>query len=278
MHRKKNGQPEAREVANQGAEAIDVIDVLRAMEGGEDEATGFQPELGQQTRPLLGRGHQPRRGVNDGVAGESNAFIRDALRTQVLAGLVGGRQTQVREMVSDDAVVLLRHATVEAAQSCLDVDERNLEGVGRQGPSQCRVGVTLHDDDCRSSRGELLFETLHQLADLPRPALSADGQHDTRGRQLEIFEHRAGHQIVEVLSREDCSRAVAQQVDDAGQLDDLGPCPEHDGHRSRVEDGFVEVCRHGFSGPSGRLRRLNGVGPSSISHRRGASIVDTASC
>jgi hypothetical protein len=131
-------------------------------------------------------------------------------------------------MVGDDTVMLLRHAAIEAAQAGLDVSQRNLEGVGGKGAGECCIGVSLHDDDCRALPGEFRFETLHQFADLPRPALSADRQHHARRRQAKIFEDGPGHQIVEVLSREDRTGSIAEQVDNARELDDLGPRPEYD--------------------------------------------------
>ncbi len=69
-------------------------------------------------------------------------------------------------MIGEDPVVLLGHPAVEAAQSGLDVHEGDLAGVGRQGPGQGGVGVTLHHDRLRGQLGEQLVEAAGRLPDL----------------------------------------------------------------------------------------------------------------
>ena len=112
------------------------------------------------TSPSLSRGLlSPREWGSAAYATSTTVFpvtamrsCRDALGEEVVPRLLGGCQAEVRQVVGDDAVVLLRHAPVEAAQPGLDVDQGNLQGIGRQRPAQSRVGVALHDHERRAPR------------------------------------------------------------------------------------------------------------------------------
>ena len=69
----------------------------------------------------------------------------EALLLEVAHARIGGREQQVRQVIGDDAIDLLRHPAIEAAQPGLDVRERDVELGRRQRRGQRRVGVAVDE-------------------------------------------------------------------------------------------------------------------------------------
>ena len=146
---------------------------------------GGNPETAQQICSPVGTGNQARGDVHDGVSGDRDPRFGYAFGEEVVPGLIRRRETQVRQMIGEDAVVLLRHEPIEASQTGLDMRQRNLQGVGSQRASQGRVGIALYHDQRRAPLRELLLEAEHKLANLLRSASPPKTQHDIRLRQAE---------------------------------------------------------------------------------------------
>ena len=170
MHRKNDRQFETSELLEQHAETLDSIDVLGSVKRGQNEASGGNPETAQKIL-LSSRDRESTRGdVHNGVSGDRDPRFGDAFGEEVVPGLIRRRETQVRQMIGEDAVVLLRHEPIEASQTGLDMRQRNFQGVGRQRASQGRIGIALYHDQRRTPLRELLLEAEHKLANLLRSA------------------------------------------------------------------------------------------------------------
>src|SRR5690606_40207224 len=85
---------------------------------------------------------------------------------QVALGLDGGGTAQVGEVVDEDAVVLLGHGAVAAAQPGLEVGQGDLVGVGGQRAGQGGGGVALDQDGVGSQVVELVGQGGDQVAEL----------------------------------------------------------------------------------------------------------------
>ena len=72
-----------------------------------------------------------------------------ALAAQVRAGDVRGREEPRREVIRHHPVDLFRHGAIEAAQSGLDVGDRNVQLGGGQGAGKGGVGVAVDQDGIR---------------------------------------------------------------------------------------------------------------------------------
>ncbi len=87
----------------------------------------------QRRRRLDGPGQGRMQRVDHQVADEMHPVGRDALACEVVVGAALGRVEQVGDLVGQDAVDLLRHAAVEAAQPGLDVHHRRRPSWPRPG-------------------------------------------------------------------------------------------------------------------------------------------------
>ena len=192
VYREQNRQIETCEVLEELAELAGIIDVLGAVDRRQHEGSGLQPKAAQQHRPHVGRRNQPGGHVNHGVPGDNDTFSWDAFFEKVLPGLLGRREAYIREMIDDHPIVLLRHPAVEAAEPGLDVEQRDVEGIGRHRPAECRVRIALDDHGRRPLRRESLFEAKNQVPDLlPSPSTS-DSQHHIRRGEAQLIEEDVG--------------------------------------------------------------------------------------
>src|SRR4029077_5484631 len=64
-------------------------------------------------------------GIDHHVADEMDARRQDPLAQEVVARALLGGEQELRELVGEYAIDLLRHGTVEAAQSSFDVNYRD---------------------------------------------------------------------------------------------------------------------------------------------------------
>jgi len=78
-------------------------------------------------------------GFDDGVAGEFDAFRRDAFGEQVVPRQWCGRAAEIGEVVDEDTVVLFGHCAVEAAQTGFEMHEWRAGSVGCQAPASAEV-------------------------------------------------------------------------------------------------------------------------------------------
>ena len=87
-------------------------------------------------------------------------------RGQVLDGGVGGAQQQGRQVVGDDAVLLLGHRAVERAQAGLDVADRQVELRGGERARQRRGGVAVDEHHVRGLGDQQGLEPLQHHREL----------------------------------------------------------------------------------------------------------------
>ena len=72
--------------------------------------------------------------------------VGDALAAEMLDGRARGTEEAVGQVVREHAIDLLRHASVEAAQTGLDVCHGDMQLGGRQCTGECGVGVAIDKD------------------------------------------------------------------------------------------------------------------------------------
>ena len=88
-------------------------------------------------------------GIDHDVADELDLLPGDAFPEQVFVGVLRGGQEQVGQGVGHQAVDLLRHGPVEAAQAGLDVGDPDAHLGADQGAGHRRVDVPDDDDPIR---------------------------------------------------------------------------------------------------------------------------------
>jgi len=140
-------------------------------------------------------------------------------------------EEEVRDGVCDDAVELLRHRPVEAAQPSLDVAHRDLELRRDERRCQRRVDVAGHEHCVRLLSDEDRFEPLHHARGLLRVRAGADVEKVVRLRHRQVVEEDVRHRGVVVLAGVDqhlVDPATPERGDHWSRLHQV---------RSRADDG-----------------------------------------
>ena len=140
-------------------------------------------------------------------------------------------------MVDQHPIVLLGHSTVIATQTGLDMYQGCLRGVGGEAPGQSGVGISLDDHRQRAQLREAVIEGRDRQSDLLAPRLPAHAEIGLWLCEVESIEECPREAAVVVLATVQYHGGRAQEPDHMGELDDLGPRPEHDGHRARRQVG-----------------------------------------
>ena len=150
---------------------------------------------------------------------------------EVIHGDPGGGEEQIRSVVGEDPVVLLRHAPVEAAQARLEVGEGQVHLHRGDGGGQGRVRVAVDEDPVRSLFAEHGIEGGEHGAGLHAVAAGADAEVDVWGGDGEVLEERVGHRGVVVLAGVD-----DDVVDAPAPRESRGHGPELDELRPGTDD------------------------------------------
>ena len=153
-------------------------------------------------------------------------------RQQVVARLRRVDEEELRELVGDDPVDLLRHRPVERAQAGFDVPDRDEELRSGQGGGHRRVHVAGDEDDVGLGLQQDRLEALHDRSGLLRVRARPDAERVVRLPHAELLEEDLGHLSVVVLARvdEDVLELVAPPTELRGDRRDLHhvrPRPDH---------------------------------------------------
>ncbi len=203
------------------------------MNGSEEVRVRIHADLLQNLRSRLDlRAVLFQRVVHD-VAGEVRAG-GEAFAGQVRHRRLGRAEEQVGAMVGEDAVRLLRHRPVEAAQARLDVRKADAHLRGRERACKRRVCVAEDDDPVRSFGLEDGLDAFEDLGCLPRVRAGANAELVVGGWQVQLLEEDVGQHAIVVLAGVDQHLLVllTQGLAERGGLDELGPGADdrHDLH------------------------------------------------
>ena len=204
--------------------------------------------------------------VDHDVPDEVDLLGRNSLALQVVVG-VGGRSEQViGDRVRDEAIDLLRHRTVEAPQTGLDMDHWDAQLHRGQGSGHRGVRVTNDQDEVAFRRLQDLFELHHHLRGLLCMGSRSDPEVEVRVRDGEVLEECPRHQVVVVLAgvHENClyEPDVLHRLNDGSDLHEIGPRADDrdDPHRLPLVGGFrgrtiggIPGTRSGVSGLAGSI-------------------------
>jgi hypothetical protein len=131
-------------------------------------------------------------------------------------------------VIGNDAIELLGHAPIEAAQSGLYVRHRDVQ-LGRcQRPGECRVGIAVDQHDIRSVLLQVRLDGLQHARRLPSLGGGAHPEVDRRRGNVQLLEEHTRHGIVVVLSGvydlvADLAASVAHGAAHRRQLHELRP-------------------------------------------------------
>ena len=222
------------------------------MEGDEDEVARLDA-LGGQHRLALGPLEDPEEAVDHRVADQLHAVAADSLVGQVLDRVLRGAEQQAGDAVGDDAVDLLGHRPVVAAQSRLDVRNANAAFPRRHRAGECRIDIPGDDHQIGTKFGERVLELCCRALRRARVKL------DVRPRQRQLGKEDVFQERVVVLTRVDeplldVSTPLERRVD-RGHLHVVRPGAddvddEPSGHQrpasssgTRTSPGVCSTCR-----------------------------------
>ena len=167
MQRQKNRDGQSRPVPG-GWRRID-RDRQHSRDGGRWRGRSHQGVtsiFGENLRTLVGTRHQTEHCLDDRVARQGNPLVGYSFVQEIVDACLGGRTTQVAQVIGDHPVVLFRHGPVMASEPTLDVADEYFPGIGGQRPGENGVGVSLDDDGPRRVLGEVGIQGLDSLSDL----------------------------------------------------------------------------------------------------------------
>ena len=124
----------------------------------------------------------------------------DALSSQVLRGPVGVGEENLAQVVGEAAVGLLGHALVEAAQSGLDMRDRDAKLRRRERSCESRVDVAGDDDQCWHVLEQHLLDADERSGCLLGMRSGSDAEEDVRLRQAQLVDEDRGHLFVVMLA------------------------------------------------------------------------------
>jgi len=240
MKGEQHRERERREVPEDHRESLRIVDVLGTVKRRQHEPAGCDLIALQQRLPI--RRKETPDGLDDRVAGEEHPVAGDTFSGQIVDVDPGRCRAQVRQVIGDDPVVFLRHVAVSAPEAGLDVNEGNPPGVRCERACGDSVGVALYDDGEGAVLGEVSIEELGCITDLVSSGGASHPQVQIGFGKVQLAEERRREVGVVVLTGVNHPSSVAEQPDDMTQLDDLGPCAEHDGDGLRW---CGVVCDHG---------------------------------
>ncbi len=225
------------------------VDEGGAVEGDQQVAAGFQPVLAaglQRPEAIFERDQA----VDHRVADEVDLAGVDVLALEVADRLFGVHVELVGDRVGEDPVDLFRHRPVVAAQTGLDVADRDAQLDRGQCRGDSRVHVPGNHDQVGRIGDQQRLEALHDLGGLLGVGAGADLEHVVRGGNAELLEEDFRHQAVVVLAGVDdhllaFGHAITQGGDDRGHLDEVRPSAEN-------VDNSHEKRRLSVSGRSNR--------------------------
>jgi hypothetical protein len=151
------------------------VDEARPVQRDDEVRAAHQAASFRRTSRVDPLPHRDQR-VDHRVADVVDRLCGAAFREQVVARLRRVDEQELRDLVGDDPVDLLRHCPVERAQSRLDVPDRELQLGGRQRRSKRRVHVAGDEHDVRLGLDQHRLEPLHHARRLLRVRPRADAQ------------------------------------------------------------------------------------------------------
>src|SRR3954469_9468545 len=104
-------------------------------------------------------------------------------------------------MISQLAVVLLGHRSIEAAQTCFEMANRYVELCRCEGSCERRVDIARNDDEIWAEVDEHLLEFHEGATRLGSVGARADTQLDVRGGKGKLAEEDVVHLRVVMLAR-----------------------------------------------------------------------------
>lgn len=229
------------------------VDEFGAMESCDVVGAGIKTEVGEDGGARGGEREDVSERVVHDVADDVDA-AGDALGGEIGGGLGGGAVETGGKVVGDDAIDLLGHAAVAAAQAGLHMGDGDVEFCGGEGARDGGVGVAVDEQPVGADGQELLLDAGEHLRGLRAVRAGADAEVGVGGAQAELGEEVVRHGRVVVLA------GVEQELRGPGG-----------GERGGAGAGFDELGAGAGRAPttvrtfiSGRRRRgpLRSAGPS----------------
>ena len=201
VHREEHGavSGERDQAVRDGGQLRRVVDERGAVQRHERVAAGLDAELLPAAARAGGVEVLEQR-VDHRVADEVDAGC-DPLALEVRDRLLRVREQDVADVVGEDAVVLLRHRPVEAAQARLDVRDLDAELDGGERARERRVDVAGDDAEVDLALHQHPLDPDQRLRRLLAVRSRADAEELVRPRHPELAEEDVRHRVVVVLPR-----------------------------------------------------------------------------
>ena len=149
---------------------------------------------------LLGDWEEVAERIDHDVANKVDGFARAAFFEEMPDGVFFGDEEIVGNGVGEDAINVLGHGAVEAAESCFDVGYGNAELCSGQGDGDGAVDVADHEDEIGLAFEKDRLDASENFGGLRGVGAGADFEIDVRLGNAHLAEEDIGELFVIVLA------------------------------------------------------------------------------
>ena len=203
----------------------------------DHHVAGLREPVPGRDAAFEGPGQRPAQRIDHHIADEIDALREHALRQQVAGRIPGRDEQQIGQPISHDAVDLLGHGPIAAAQPRFHVPDAQAELCRDQSGRQRGIHVAVDEDDVGTQLHEQWLKPLHHRRRLRRVRAGSDPEVVVGRWDPQLVEEPGRHFRIVVLA------GVHDEVFEVGasgqlslyrrQLHEVGPSAHHrdDAHR-----------------------------------------------
>ena len=229
----------------EGKRVLEAVDVGRPMHGHQRVGARRQAESADQLRPS-GVGSVAQQRIDHDVPHEEDLLRSHALASEMIVRFQAGGEAEIGDRVGEDAIDLLGHEAVAAAQARLDVGDGDRQLGGGQRARQGRIHVAHHHQQIGPLGEQHRLHRQQHPRGLLGMRTGPDAEVDVGRTDLQVREERIRERRIVVLAGVDqpdvdrrARRALAlERAQDRRDLHEIGARSHHahDSHRAPTSD------------------------------------------
>ena len=129
-----------------------------------------------------------------------NAFPGNPFSKEILIGVLGRREKQIRHLIGQQAINFLRHCAVERSQSGFNMRYGQMQFATDQSGCKCGIHIAIDNDEVGFFVNYDLLESQHDTAGLLRVGAGANCEIEIRLRNPKLLKENVRHRPIIMLA------------------------------------------------------------------------------